>query len=585
LPANANTSAGRALPSSTFGAKPFLLAFGHYSDEEIDFIAQHYSLVVMGPGYTADLDKLRRLKVDNPHLLILDYAGPNIMRSYFPDWKFVNQHEPMFVHSANPASPVATRLGDGVLLTWSRDGRDGVSVAGYAVYRGTSPGSVDERLQPALVADPQLVDKQAAPGSTYWYTIKTVDGGGQQYDYSQPFSVDTSGSPPSLAMTSARNQVTPNGGPITFQASCSGTNAQVWVYADANRDHIFTEPGEKIAMTRVSADSSVFTASLPAPDRGGIPHYYECTDGTHTERLPLDGAYVTNPNNRLHNPRQDSDYWIMNSQDPGWRSHFADMTLDEVDRLGYDGLLADTVTATVPWWATDSMPQGSPYYSDADWEAGTADVLRDLKARLGSRLLFHNGPTTDPPTYSEITDGVLNEDWAHPNWEDAYPSEGKWRSEIDDLQSVSNTYGRASLLVSGSSSSRPDQARMYSYASFLIGNRGKSLYGFMNDYLHLNFFPETALDVGMPTQNGATADAYFDAASGVYSRSYSRALAVVNAGDLPRSVSLSGRYFEVQPVGGSVQQGGTLKFRETSGLSLPPHSGAVLFKNQPSPDR
>jgi len=72
-----------------------------------------------------------------------------------------------------------------VSLTWDASTS---SVAGYNIYRGTSPGSYS-KINNALDANTAYTDSTVASGVTYYYAATAVDSSGQESGYSAPLQV------------------------------------------------------------------------------------------------------------------------------------------------------------------------------------------------------------------------------------------------------------------------------------------------------------------------------------------------------------------------------------------------------------
>jgi len=72
-----------------------------------------------------------------------------------------------------------------VSLTWNASAS---SVAGYNIYRGTSPGSYS-KINSTLDANTAYTDSTVASGVTYYYAATAVNSSGQESGYSAPFEV------------------------------------------------------------------------------------------------------------------------------------------------------------------------------------------------------------------------------------------------------------------------------------------------------------------------------------------------------------------------------------------------------------
>jgi hypothetical protein len=79
------------------------------------------------------------------------------------------------VPPAPPAGLSAAVNGDDVTLDWSDNGEQ--DLAGYRVFRGTTPGGPYAQIGPSQVGPSTYVDQNLQPG-TYYYTVAAVDAGG-----------------------------------------------------------------------------------------------------------------------------------------------------------------------------------------------------------------------------------------------------------------------------------------------------------------------------------------------------------------------------------------------------------------------
>ena len=70
----------------------------------------------------------------------------------------------------------------GVPLTWTASITPPSLVAGYNVYRGTTPGGEDlsTPINTSVVAGDAYLDISVAAGMTYYYVVETVGVNGQQ---------------------------------------------------------------------------------------------------------------------------------------------------------------------------------------------------------------------------------------------------------------------------------------------------------------------------------------------------------------------------------------------------------------------
>jgi hypothetical protein len=79
-----------------------------------------------------------------------------------------------------PTAPVGQVSGQSVTLTWGAStDANGTPVAGYSVYRSTTPNGPYTKLNAALATGTQYTDSTAQSG-TYYYVIKSVDSDGDE---------------------------------------------------------------------------------------------------------------------------------------------------------------------------------------------------------------------------------------------------------------------------------------------------------------------------------------------------------------------------------------------------------------------
>jgi len=97
---------------------------------------------------------------------------------------------PLDVPPAAPAGLTASR-GDGqVSLDWNDNGES--DLAGYNVYRSTTPGAGYVKVNGTLLAGSNYLDSGLTNGTTYYYVVTAVDTGSNQSGYSSEVSATPS---------------------------------------------------------------------------------------------------------------------------------------------------------------------------------------------------------------------------------------------------------------------------------------------------------------------------------------------------------------------------------------------------------
>jgi len=75
----------------------------------------------------------------------------------------------------------------GVILSWKRNREP--DLAGYNVFRSTTPGSGYQRLNSSLISVPKYVDQQIVKGNKYYYVVTAVNTAGGESGYSNEVAV------------------------------------------------------------------------------------------------------------------------------------------------------------------------------------------------------------------------------------------------------------------------------------------------------------------------------------------------------------------------------------------------------------
>jgi hypothetical protein len=74
-----------------------------------------------------------------------------------------------------------------VVLLWKKSRES--DLAGYNVYRSTTPGSGYQKLNSSLISVPKYIDKNVENGNTYYYVVTAVNKAGRESGYSNEVKV------------------------------------------------------------------------------------------------------------------------------------------------------------------------------------------------------------------------------------------------------------------------------------------------------------------------------------------------------------------------------------------------------------
>ena len=91
-----------------------------------------------------------------------------------------------------PAGLSAQGNGNAVDLSWDEaTDCNGSTVAGYNLYRSTTPGGNYTKVNATLITDNQYDDSSVAAGTTYYYVVTSVDADDDESAQSQETSGGT----------------------------------------------------------------------------------------------------------------------------------------------------------------------------------------------------------------------------------------------------------------------------------------------------------------------------------------------------------------------------------------------------------
>ncbi|MBN1964008.1 MAG: hypothetical protein JW910_05145 [Anaerolineae bacterium] len=277
-------------------------------------------------------------------------------------------------------------------------------------------------------------------------------------------------------------------------------------------------------------------------------------------------------------------WFLTNLDDPAWRSYYVGEVNRQLSVNQNDGLFADSLSVPNYLGGDRYQPQlpAQDAGFEAQWSAMITNWLDFLRGNLNGAYVIPNVGeyvvTRDTTNYNRA-DGVMIEGFGYDVWQ-AY-GQGDWELQLNRALGFVNR-GQVLILQSYPDVNNVD-ARLFSLASYLLvkGNRT-----FINLDLGMGveWLPEYDIAIGSPTQNaGSLADLY-RADLGVYARTYSNGLVLVNPSQQPVTVLLEGRsYFLMQPVGGGfigndgvVPGDWTVNTVEVTEVTLNPGQAAIL---------
>jgi hypothetical protein len=236
----------------------------------------------------------------------------------------------------------------------------------------------------------------------------------------------------------------------------------------------------------------------------------------------------------------DHGWWLMDAGSAGWRQHLVDHAeATYLDTPYYDGLFADDVHDELPnFWNLSGEVQAADI---ASWHADVTGLLSYIQTNLDpSKLFFINSSQYGEYDYAAYVDGVMIEDYAHPNWlaDASHNADYFVMQKVADLNYLTGTLGKTVIVNTGTTSAVTDAMVTYNLAAFFLGdNSGLGYFSFNNwaDPAH-GYYSLMDTDIG-------SASSGYVATQNIYERDFSGGKVVFNPSTIAYSnISLSGTY-------------------------------------------
>jgi|GEM_PF-2428560 len=285
----------------------------------------------------------------------------------------------------------------------------------------------------------------------------------------------------------------------------------------------------------------------------------------------------------------DEGWYLMESDNAGWRAWQAERFLRALASGDADGLLA--ARATIPTWlGADRWNPALPAYDPAFEEAWARRLERWLewaRQALGERyrVIADVGPwavARDTTDYARA-DGVRVEGFGM----DALASDGVegWRLQMARVLALVNQ-DRIVLLESRRVGNA--QERLFSLASYLL-LKGRHTFFDLELSPEPEWWPEYTIPIGAYEGDiPHTLNELYDPAWGLYRRRYENGLVLVNPTELPVALYLGDRYYLAQPSGGgrlpedaTIPPEWTVSYIPVTQVLVPARGAAVLLEQAP----
>jgi hypothetical protein len=283
-------------------------------------------------------------------------------------------------------------------------------------------------------------------------------------------------------------------------------------------------------------------------------------------------------------------HYLMELDDPGWRSFFSAQVLQQMHDEEADGLFADSYSIPNYFGSTDWQPNLPALDTtfESQW-AGLMHAFTDyLRTQFAGRYLFIPNignllTTRDPSDYSNV-DGAMIEGFAESGGGQYYAA-SDWALEMS--RALALTAADRILLAQTYPSETDVAERMFILGSYLLVKGTHAYINLDADGQVVQWFPEYSIDLG-PATDGlpASITADVDSASGAYVRHFQKGAVYVNPGSASETATLPSSEYQVVPSGGGAvpmdgSTPGTLTYNGVTQVSLAPDTAAVVLLQHP----
>jgi hypothetical protein len=280
------------------------------------------------------------------------------------------------------------------------------------------------------------------------------------------------------------------------------------------------------------------------------------------------GNYIRNPS---------SGNYLMDPTNSAWIQHDADWCKQQL--TGYDGCYLDALglAPLLPGYLSAQPVDASTgkTWTKTDWLKATAQLAAKVRSMVHPLKLFGNGLTNGTFFYQrgaptkQIVDGIdggIAEEWLRLSTSSAssFPSTAVWKQNVDMIKVIEGE-GKPCLVVtklwSSASTALQNAWLQYALASFLLGTQGRSAFFFSpsSHSSRTQSFSIYSTNLGTPSGSYALT-------AGVYQRSFSNGLVMVNPSGGSVTVKLAHSYY-------------TTSRQKVTSVTLTPNSGVLLTDN------
>jgi hypothetical protein len=269
--------------------------------------------------------------------------------------------------------------------------------------------------------------------------------------------------------------------------------------------------------------------------------------------------------------------YLMNPAEPGWIKDRVDRCRASLTWSGYDGCFVDMLgTAPLTFDYLTSTPinpsTGAPW-TRAEWIRATTNIATRIRDGVGRPLVanglgtgwryFESGGGATSALLSAAPRGMAEAFVRSAKvGADQFRPEDQWRQDVDMLVDAGSRGGRVLAFTKVWTSATQQQLNrlhLYALATFLLGTDGRSSFSFSTGPEYVHPHPWWSTDIGAPI-------ASYGKQGGVYRRSFTNGLVMVNPTKTSVTVTLDATYRDVW---------GTAR----STITLEPYTGSILTRS------
>jgi putative glycosyl hydrolase-like family 15 (GHL15) protein len=321
--------------------------------------------------------------------------------------------------------------------------------------------------------------------------------------------------------------------------------------------------------------------------------FIQIIDRTWVQEWPGDSVVEPNWffqwNGQPHVYNCDFGWYLMELNDPGWRTWWSGQVIQQLRDNEDDGVFADSFS--IPNYGFTWNP-ALPVV-DAGFESSWAQrehAFTDyMRAQFAERWKWIPNigayiTTRDPSDYSNV-DGVMIEQFAEYGGGN-YLYIGDWQLQMNRVLSLVSL--DKILLAQTYPDGNNINERLFDLGTYLLIKGAHTYVNLPSFGLSVQWLPEYGIDLGAPLDPLPTdISAFFSAKWNVYVRQYEKGLVLVNpSAKQSGGFGLDQTYYQVVPSGGGIVGAdgtppGSLSYQPVRHLNLSAHCATVLLAEHP----